>query len=77
MSEQASFWEPTPHLLHWAGKAADTLGEEETTVEETKAQTEPEQEGSELVHRICEACNNMFTTDPRINERRCPKCKKD
>ncbi|MGH9804625.1 MAG: hypothetical protein ACRD4D_05590 [Candidatus Acidiferrales bacterium] len=34
---------------------------------------EPEQP---VIHRVCEACNNMFATHPGEKSFRCPNCTK-
>lgn len=33
--------------------------------------------GGPVIHRVCEACNNMFATHPGSKHLRCPKCTKD
>ncbi len=45
-------------------------------MEETKTQHAPKEIHKPIIHRICEACNNMFVTSPGEGERRCPKCRK-
>lgn len=30
-----------------------------------------------VIHRVCEACNNMFATHPGEKSLRCPKCTKE
>ncbi len=46
-------------------------------MEETKPQTENAATDKPLVHRVCEACNNMFTIPAGSPDRRCPNCRKD
>ena len=41
------------------------------------AEAKPHRADEPVVHRICEACNNMFVTRPSEKERRCPNCKKE
>jgi LSD1 subclass zinc finger protein len=45
-------------------------------MEETKRsqQTGP---GKPIIHRVCEACNNMFATHPGEKSLRCPNCTKE
>lgn len=45
-------------------------------MEETKPQHASKETHKPIIHRVCEACNNMFATYPAENERRCPKCRK-
>ncbi len=48
-------------------------------MEETQTpepETEPNFEDSPVVHRICEACNNMFTIHAADPNHRCLKCAK-
>ncbi len=33
--------------------------------------------GQPLVHRVCEACNNMFAVPADSPDRRCHKCRKE
>lgn len=35
------------------------------------------QAGKPIVHRVCEACNNMFATHPGEKGLRCPNCRKE
>lgn len=44
--------------------------------EQTKTAHEARAEGP-VIHRVCEACNNMFPTRAGDPERRCPKCRKE
>jgi LSD1 subclass zinc finger protein len=49
-------------------------------MEETK--TQPGEENSEhshkpVIHRVCEACNNMFANRPGQKSLRCPHCTKE
>jgi len=30
-----------------------------------------------VIHRVCEACNNMFASHPGSKHQRCPKCTKE
>jgi LSD1 subclass zinc finger protein len=30
-----------------------------------------------VIHRVCEACNNMFATHPGEKSLRCPNCTKE
>lgn len=46
-------------------------------MEETKTQNQKTHSNEPVIHRICEACNNMFPTHAGNPDRRCPKCKKD
>lgn len=52
-------------------------------MEETKPHAAPEKSdppaaaGRPLVHRVCEACNNMFAAPADSAERRCPNCRKE
>ncbi|MBI2956106.1 MAG: hypothetical protein HYY26_02215 [Acidobacteria bacterium] len=50
-------------------------------MEETKTAKGGEEEtrktGAPVIHRVCEACNNMFATHPGSKERRCPNCRKE
>ncbi|MFQ5663279.1 MAG: hypothetical protein ACE5HL_05575 [Terriglobia bacterium] len=52
-------------------------------MEETKtpaaepASDQPAPGGKPVIHRVCEACNNMFPTHPGETARRCPHCRKD
>jgi len=46
-------------------------------MEETKSQTTEAEKPRPVIHRVCEACNNMFATHAGENERRCPKCRKE
>lgn len=45
--------------------------------QETKIHGTGIEAGPPLIHRVCEACNNMFTTHPGSEQRRCPKCRKE
>jgi LSD1 subclass zinc finger protein len=44
---------------------------------ETSAHEENPAAGQLVIHRVCEACNNMFSTHPGSKHQRCPKCTKD
>lgn len=46
-------------------------------MEETKTHAAEKSTGQPVIHRVCEACNNMFATHAGSQERRCPKCRKD
>ncbi len=47
-------------------------------MEETHAAT-PEKTAADkpIIHRVCEACNNMFATYPGSKQLRCPNCTKE
>ncbi len=38
---------------------------------------EPKKRDEPIIHRVCEACNNMFATYPSEKSLRCPKCTKE
>ncbi len=46
-------------------------------MEENKTLTERGTSDKPVIHRVCEACNNMFATHPGEPERRCPNCRKE
>lgn len=46
-------------------------------MEEKKTQVAEKEADKPVIHRVCEACNNMFTTHPGEDARRCPKCRKE
>lgn len=46
-------------------------------MEEAKTPRVADQGKKPVIHRVCEACNNMFTTHPGEPERRCPNCRKE
>lgn len=49
-------------------------------MEETKtpaAGRESHPSDKPVIHRVCEACNNMFATRPGSKELRCPNCRKE
>ena len=46
-------------------------------MEETKTQTAVPVKPRPVIHRVCEACNNMFATHAGENARRCRKCRKE
>jgi len=35
------------------------------------------QDDRPIIHRVCEACNNMFATRPGEKSLRCPNCTKE
>jgi LSD1 subclass zinc finger protein len=37
----------------------------------------PPADDQPVIHRVCEACNNMFATHPGSKHLRCPKCTKE
>jgi LSD1 subclass zinc finger protein len=43
----------------------------DTKVPEATANDKP------VIHRVCEACNNMFATTPGSKQLRCPNCTKE
>lgn len=45
--------------------------EEATTQAAEKTSERP------VIHRVCEACNNMFATHPGEKSLRCPNCTKE
>lgn len=45
-------------------------------MEETKTEQAAKETQKPIIHRVCEACNQMFVTHPGEAERRCPKCRK-
>ena len=46
-------------------------------MEETKTASHKPPQDAPLVHRVCEACNNMFAVQAGAPDRRCPKCRKE
>lgn len=47
-------------------------------MEETHASTsEKATPDKPVIHRVCEACNNMFATYPGSKQLRCPNCTKE
>ena len=47
-------------------------------MEETRAfTTEKAAADKPVIHRVCEACNNMFATYPGSKITRCPNCTKE
>jgi len=47
-------------------------------MEETETSQQAERESDKpIIHRVCEACNNMFATRPGEKSLRCPNCTKE
>ncbi|MFQ5776830.1 MAG: hypothetical protein ACE5IP_02345 [Terriglobia bacterium] len=46
-------------------------------MEETQTQPTEAAADKPVIHRVCEACNNMFATHAGANEKRCPNCRKE
>lgn len=38
---------------------------------------DPAAAGKPIIHRVCEACNNMFVSYAGSKHMRCPKCTKE
>ena len=50
--------------------------DESKTPAQTPGASENAYQDSPLIHRICEACNNMFPVHASDPTHRCPKCRK-
>ena len=44
---------------------------------ETKTSSAEKTKERPVIHRVCEACNNMFATHPGEKSLRCPNCTKE
>lgn len=44
---------------------------------ETRTQSSEKSDERPVIHRVCEACNNMFATRAGEKSFRCPNCTKD
>lgn len=51
--------------------------EESKAPPKQEASGKPAAAGSPIIHRVCEACNNMFVTHPGDKQLRCPNCRKE
>jgi len=46
-------------------------------MEETRTPAVEKSDDRPTIHRVCEACNNMFATRPGEKSLRCPNCTKE
>jgi LSD1 subclass zinc finger protein len=51
--------------------------EENSTHGSAEKSPNPAPDDRPIIHRVCEACNNMFATRPGEKSLRCPNCTKE